>query len=144
MRTPMPTFYHGTRHADAVAMAGSPGSIVVTRGSGEFGRGFYTQNSKSNALTWAQNRFPGQAPCLLEIDIDDQAYSGLQTRVLNHKQAARLTQRLRNQGTLATHVEGVDVVVGPLTGSRWIEQQKFESLKSQTLLNGSKTQRRIV
>jgi hypothetical protein len=113
-------------------MAGPPGTIDVTRGSGEFGRGFYMQNSKSNALTWAQNRFPGQGPCLLEVEIDDKEYTNLQIRVLSHKQAARLTQRLRNQGTLTTHVEGVDVVVGPLTGSRWIEQQKFESLISQT------------
>jgi hypothetical protein len=140
----MPTFYHGTRRTDAVAMAGPPGTIDVTRGSGEFGRGFYTQNSKSNALTWAQNRFPGQGPCLLEVEIDDKEYTNLQIRVLSHKQAARLTQRLRNQGTLTTHVEGVDVVVGPLTGSRWIEQQKFESLNSQTLLNGPKTKTRIV
>ena len=69
----MPTFYHGTRRVDAVAMAtgGTPpgtfGTIDVTRGSGEFGRGFYTQDSKSNALTFAQNRFPGQGPCLLEL-----------------------------------------------------------------------------
>lgn len=140
----MPTLYHGTRHADAVAMAGPPGMIDVTRGSGEFGRGFYSQTSKSNALTWAQNRFPMQSPCLLELEIDDRLYQNLHQRVLNHNEAARLTRRLRRRGTQNTYLEGVDLVVGPLSGSRWIQQQKFESAQSQALLNGPNTQRRVV
>ncbi len=143
----MPTFFHGTRRADATAMvgpAGGNGTIDVTRGSGEFGRGFYTQDSKSNALTWVQNLPAIQHPCVLELDIDNQHYAALAKRNLNRKRAMRLTARLRARGTVGTHLEGVDVVVGPLNGSNWIEQQKFESINAQTLLNGPNTQRRVV
>jgi hypothetical protein len=141
----MPTFFHGTRRANATAMAGPPGTISVTAGGGEFGRGFYTQDSKSNALTWAQHRFPAaQQPCILELDMDDQEYGKLAARTLNQRQAARLTQRLRANGTVGTHTEGVDVVVGPLNGSNWTDQQKFESQNSQNLLNGPSTQRRVI
>jgi hypothetical protein len=141
----MPTFYHGTRRTDANAMAGPPGAIDVTRGGGEFGRGFYTQDSCSNALTWVQNRFPAsQMPSLLEIEIDDQEYSQLSDRILTLRQAIRLTQRIRAAGTANTHIEGVDVVIGPLNGSNWIEQQKFESQDAENLLNGPHTQRRVI
>src|SRR5207253_2401495 len=72
----MPLLFHGTRRADAVTMAGPPGTIRVDLGSGEFGRGFYTQDSSSNALTWVQHKFPAsQLPCLLELDVDDRAYA---------------------------------------------------------------------
>lgn len=141
----MPRLYHGTRRADAVAMAGPPGTIDVTRGGGEFGRGFYAQGSKSNALTWVQHRIPAaQSPCLLQLDVDDQQHAALSSRTLTRKKAISLTKRLRAAGTTGTHLEGVDVVIGPLNGSNWIEQQKFESGTAQTLLNGANTQRAVV
>jgi hypothetical protein len=129
-------------------MVGPPqgnGSIDVTRGGGEFGQGFYTQDSRSNAMTWVQNRFPQRdQPCVLELSIDDLAYSALRILTLNQRQAQRLTRRLRKAGTVRTHQEGVDVVVGPLNGSAWNNQQKFESATAEGLLNGPTTQRRIV
>lgn len=140
----MPTFYHGTRLADAVAMAGPPGTIDVTRGGGEFGRGFYTQSSRSNALTWAQNRFGAQFPCVLAVDLEDGIYASLRKRRLSHQQAARLTQQLRRHRKTKTHLVGVDVVVGPLSGSQQIEQQKFESANSQAVLNGPSSKRHVV
>jgi hypothetical protein len=98
----MPVFFHGTRRADAIAMAGPPGTIDVTIGSGKFGQGFYTQDSSANALTWVQHRFPaGQFRCLLELNIDDQAFSNLSARTLTRQQAIRLAQRLRAAGTTA-------------------------------------------
>ena len=141
----MPVFFHGTRRADAAAMAGPPGTIDVTIGSGEFGQGFYTQDSSANALTWVQHKFPaGQFPCLLELNIDDQAFANLSARTLTRLQAIRLTQRLRAAGITGTHTEGVDVVLGLLNGSNWIDQQKFESHASQSVLNGLQTQRRVI
>jgi hypothetical protein len=141
----MPIFFHGTRRADATAMAGPPGTIDVSIGSGEFGQGFYTQDSCANALTWVQHKFPAaEVPCLLEVDIDDKEYANLAARIITMKQAIRLTQRLRAAGATGTHTEGVDVVVGPLNGSNWIEQQKFESQTAETLLNGHHTQRRVI
>lgn len=142
----MPIFFHGTRRAHATAMvgpAGGIGAIDVTLGGGEFGRGFYTQDSKSNALTWVQHLPAVHQPCVLEVEIDDQQYAALIKRILDRKRALRLTARLRAKGTVRTHLEGVDVVIGPLNGSNWIEQQKFESVNAQSLLNGPHTQRRV-
>jgi hypothetical protein len=126
-------------------MAGPPGTIDVSIGSGEFGRGFYTQDSSASALTWVQHKYPaGQFPCLLELNVDDRAYGSLSARTLTRHAAMLLTQRLRAAGTTRTHIEGVDVVVGPLNGSNWVDQQKFESDVSQTLLNRPQTQRRVI
>lgn len=142
----MPRFFHGTRHADATAMQDDGhgnGQINVTIGGGEFGRGFYTQDSGANALSFVQNKFPStQRPCILQLDMDDQQFAHLSKRILDSRAAKRLERRLRNNHQTATHVENVDVVVGPL--SQWNDQQKFESLASQTLLNGPDTQRRVV
>ncbi|GEM_PF-6377631 len=144
----MLTYYHGTRRSDAVAMAGLPGgagTIDVLLGGGEFGRGFYGQDSKANALTWAQNRFGhAQNPSILQLELDDQAFRGLTVRQLTAKQAWKLSQKIYAKGTQKTHREGVDVVVGLLNGSAWVEQQKFESPKAQTLLNGTQTTRTVI
>jgi len=142
----MPRLFHGSRHADAAAMRDDGtgnGGIDVTRGSGEFGRGFYTQDSPANALSFVQNKFPAnQRPCILQLDIHDGQYNGLSRRVFDQRRARRLAARLRSNGTTGTHTEGVDVVVGPL--NQWVEQQKFESSTSQNLLNGPDTQRTVV
>lgn len=142
----MPRFYHGTRLADAQAMQGdgpTDGGIDVTRGGGEFGRGFYTQDAKSNALSFVQNKFPAREhPCLLQLDLEDAAYDSLDRRELDARSGARLTRRLRSAGTTATHLEGVDVVVGPL--GRWARQQKFESAEAQSTLNSIDTRRTIL
>lgn len=68
----------------------------------------------------------------------------MKRRVLDAKKATKLTRRIRAKKTVATHVVGIDVVVGPLDGSNWIEQHKFESANAEALLNGPNTQRRVV
>src|SRR5206468_1904517 len=124
----MPTFFHGTTRPAAEAMAGTAenGTISVQVGGGEFGQGFYTQTSKSNALTWAQNHCgnPNDA-CILEVEIESAAFAALKRRTLDRKQARRLTQQLRKKGATRTHRLGIDVVVGPLGSSPRIKQQKF-------------------
>ena len=140
----MPVLYHGTSHAFAAAMAPARarGTIDVTRGGGEFGQGFYTQDSKSSALRIAQ--FRHQRASVLELSIDDQQYVNLRRRVLRLRQAIQLTQTLRSSHTMGSHLEGVDVVIGPLNGDPTIEQQKFESAVSEALLNGPLTQRKVL
>ena len=144
----MPNFYHGTRWQDAQTMQGppgGPGGIDVTRGGGEFGRGFYTQNSISNSLRWVQHRFPvNQRPCVLQLAIDDQVYTALTKLTLTARQARQLTQRLRSQGGGMTHVAGVGVIIGPLQNNVQVEQQKFESVRAQDVLNGHDTQRTVI
>jgi len=66
-------------------MATTPGNIDVTRGGGEFGRGFYTQYSERRALQWAircSNRING-LPCVLRLDIDDNSYGNMDIQHLN-------------------------------------------------------------
>jgi hypothetical protein len=138
----MPTFFHGTRRNDALAMM--PGAIDVSLGGGEFGRGFYTQSSAANALTWVQHLPAVQQACVLALDIDDPGYAALTKLALNLAQARRLTRHLRAAGTTRTYQSGRDVTVGPLNGSNYIEQQKFESASAQGLLNGPQTKRSIL
>jgi hypothetical protein len=140
----MPTFFHGTRVDLAIAMAATPGKIEVTRGGGEFGMGFYTQESKSNAHSWAQNRFGVMKACILQISIDNGAFTGLTSRRLDLQRAARFTRALRTNGTLNTHLVGVDVVIGPLNGDAQNEQQKHESVAAENVLNDDKTTRTVI
>lgn len=139
----MPTLYHGTSRAFAMAMCGTTnrGTIDVTRGGGEFGRGFYTQDSLGRAHLWAQYRFPN--PAVLVLEINNQEYDALDARRLTLDDALRLNQRLRNRRAQATYTTRHDVIVGPLVTKPHVEQQKFQSQAAQNLLNGQKTQRRL-
>jgi hypothetical protein len=143
----MPMLFHGTRRNSATQMAGTPahGQIDVSRGGGEFGRGFYTQKSQANALAWAINRFrPADQPCVLQCDVQDPLYLALNIKLLDLKDAKKLTQTLRSKGTTSTYLHGGDVVVGPLNLNPKKEQEKFESSKSQVLLNGTDTARTVI
>jgi hypothetical protein len=124
-------------------MAGTPaaGTIDVTKGSGEFGRGFYTQKSPSNALQWARGRF--RDGCLLQLDIDDEAFQVLDQLVLDVSAAWKLTQSIRRKKAEKSHLCGHDVVIGPIQGQPNRPQQKFESNAAQNLLNGTQTQRTV-
>jgi hypothetical protein len=140
----MPVLYHGTSRAFAVAMAGAPalGTIDVTRGRGEFGRGFYTQRSGGNAARRAQTLY-GNNSAVLVLAIDDPAYHALNFRRLTLNMAQTLNARLRAGNTLHTYTTAHDAIVGPLVYQPRIEQQKFQSPNAQTLLNGPLTLRSV-
>ena len=143
----MPTVFHGTKHADATTMAGPAsgnGTIDVSRGGGEFGKGFYTQKKRAHAMAWAINRFsPSDLPCVLKLEVDDGKYLALDVKLLDLKDARKLTQKLRQQKRTKSHTEGKDVVAGPLNLDPRREQQKFESSDAEDLLNGPDTQREV-
>src|ERR1700752_2087914 len=98
-------------------MATSPGQIDVTRGGGEFGRGFYTQYAEYHALAWAirvQARLNG-APCVLRLDIDDAAYGTLTVHYLDAVTGPALAAMLDQTGQKGTYVEGThDLIEGPI------------------------------
>jgi hypothetical protein len=136
--------YHGTSRAHATAMAGTPanpGTIDVTIGRGEFGRGFYTQDSIGNAFRRGQLLYGGNA-AILVVAIDSRAYHTLSflrfTLNAAKKLDARLTGNQRHAYTTAD-----DVIVGPLVGQPRIMQQKFQTVNAQALLNGPQTQRTV-
>ncbi len=131
--------YHGTSFAHASYM--SQGNISVTRGGGEFGRGFYTQNSRVNAARWALTRYPN--PAILEIGIPDHLYDSFHIVRLDLMKARKLVQRLRSTNKTNTYVRKCDVIEGPLVGSPQHTQYKFESDNAQDVLNGSEANREV-
>lgn len=139
----MPVMYHGTSRAFAKAMEGTAavgGTINVTRGRGEFGRGFYTQSSSGNAARRGQTLY-GNASAVLALTIDDAAYHALNLWRLTLNRAQMLNAQLRGQHTQGSYTTAHDAIVGPLVHQPRIEQQKFQSGSAQTLLNGPLTQR---
>ncbi len=141
----MPALYHGTSHAFATAMAGTlatGGTIDVTRGRGEFGRGFYTQDSSGNAARRGQT-LHGNNSAVLILTIDDPAYHALNFRRLTLNMAQMLNAQLRARQAQNTYTTVHDAIVGPLVRRPRIEQQKFQTAHAQTLLNGLLTQRTV-
>lgn len=138
----MPILYHGTSRVSAIGMAGSPqaGTIDVSRGREEFGRGFYTQNSSSNALRRGYLLY-GHVAALLTLRIDDARYGARTTRDLDLAGARMLNQQLRQAGAQASYATAHDVIVGPLVSAPRIEQQKFQTSRAEALLNGPATER---
>jgi hypothetical protein len=140
----MPILYHGTSRAFAIAMAGAPGAgtIDITLGRGEFGRGFYSQDSISNASRRAQTLY-GNNSAVLILDIDDHQYHALNVRRLTLNRAQMLNATLRANNTQHVYTTVHDAIVGPLVYQPRIEQQKFQTVHAQTLLNGPSTQRTV-
>jgi len=141
----MPVLYHGTSRAFATAMAGTPaagGTIDVTRGRGEFGRGFYTQDSIGTAARRGQYLY-GNNSAVLVLTIDDHAYRALNFRRLTLNMAQVLNARLRARHAQHTYTTVHAAIVGPLVHQPRIEQQKFQTASAQALLNGPLSQRTV-
>ena len=139
----MPVLYHGTSRAFATAMAASPGTIdVLTRGSGELGRGFYTQDSIANAFRRAYARW-GQQGAVLVLTVDDSEYHTLTFKRMTLNSAQKLFAKLRGAKKEKTFATMHDVLEGPLVYQPQIRQQKFQTSKAQDLLNQQYTQRSV-
>jgi hypothetical protein len=125
-------------------MAGTAmgGTIDVTRGRGEFGRGFYTQRSIGNAARRGQALY-GNSGVVLVLTIDDGVYRTLRFRRLTLNMAQMLNARLRSGNAQHTYTTAHDVIVGPLVNQPRIEQQKFQTMNAQALLNGAQAQRAV-
>lgn len=142
----MPKLFHGTRRIHAMAMRGNPGQngrIDVTKGGGEFGRGFYTQNSLTNAHRRGYLIHGNSNGAVLVLDINDVAYHALRVWRLSLNRAQQLNARLRGAARKSfdtTH----DVIIGPLVSFPHVEQQKYQTASAQTLLNGPRTQRSVI
>ena len=140
----MPVLYHGTNRQFATVMAGIPalGAIdVLTGGQGEFGRGFYTQDSISNAFRRGYSRF-GNDSAVLILAIDDNAYHAMCFKRLTLNGAQMLDAKLKGNAR-KTYATADDCIVGPLVGQPKIEQQKFQTQNAQDALNGPLTQRTV-
>jgi hypothetical protein len=115
---------------------------MSTVGSGEFGRGFYTQSSIGNAMRWTAGRSPD--PAVLIINIPAQEYTNLNVVRLSLNAARALNQRLRRRNQTGSYMYGCDVLEGPIVSQPQIQQYKFESLRAENLLNGPATTRTVI
>jgi hypothetical protein len=139
----MPMLYHGTSRAFANAMAGTTaawGTIDTTRRRGEFGRGFYTQDSSGNAARRGQALY-GNNSAVLVLIIDDHEYHALHLKRLTLNMAQVLNAYLRAHNLQHSYTTTDDALVGPLVYQPRVEQQKFQTGRAETLLNGPLTQR---
>jgi hypothetical protein len=125
-------------------MAGTPGlgTINTMVGRGEFGRGFYAQDSIGNAARRGQSLY-GNNGAVLILDIDAPAYHALNIRQLTLNMAQILNAQLRASKTQGTYTTVHDLIVGPLVAQPRIEQQKFQSAAAGNLLNGVQTTRTV-
>jgi hypothetical protein len=129
---PATDLYHGTRLDFAKAMVGPPKTIEVTRGSGEFGTGFYCGVSMPFAMSFVLNRYKN--PALLHVHLEERAYEALKVRELDDDAAARHRKEARRERGHCLF--GHDVLVGPIEGSSKRIQYKFETRAAQDVLNG--------
>jgi hypothetical protein len=139
----MPVVYHGTSRAFAKTIAANPGAIDVHKGRGEFGRGFYTQDSISNASRRGYLLYGKGKAAVVALTIDDSAYHALRFMRLTINSTQKLNAKLRRQKATRTYVTVHDVIIGPLVNQPKITQQKFQSVAAKDLLNGSSTQRSV-
>src|SRR5687768_3404949 len=105
--------YHGTHRNNAKAMVGPPSKIRLDRGKGELGQGFYTGTSPGLAISWANERYKGDAK-LIELTISLRDFTKLTPHVLKtRKQVTELWKRLKKDGTLDSHKSGCDYIMAP-------------------------------
>ncbi len=123
--------YHGTTRASADGIVGPPAAVDVSRGGGEFGRGFYLGESEAFAWRWVLTRFA--TPAVVAIDVPVSMAEDLRVRELDHAEsnALRATVGKRRR----THLVGTDVVVGTIQNEPRRVQHKYESDQAQRYLN---------
>ncbi len=139
----MPIVYHGTSRAYAKTMAANPGAINVRKGRGEFGRGFYTQDSISNASRRGYLLYGKGKAAVVVLAIEDSAFHALRFMRLTINTAQKLNAKLRRLKATRSYVTVHDAIIGPLVNQPKIMQQKFQSVAAEMLLNGSRTGRSV-
>lgn len=134
--------YHGSDENSVKTLM--QGNIDVTMGGGELGQGFYLGNMLHVAKAWAMNKHKSKA--VLEIEVEDSELESLEPLVLSYKEACEKRASIRKKSKQRTYIFNKNVVWAPIVGTKKIEtdQLKWESVNSQTLLNGNKVVRRKI
>lgn len=130
--------YHGTDKDSAEQIMRN--NINVRQGGGELGQGFYVGNLAHQAFAWAYHkgeRFGGRYG-VIQLNIDDRAFYLLQRLYLKRSQAAAKRLQMRDEGAQRTYIFGVDAVIAPVVGGRYIPnftQIKFEGDIGKVFIN---------
>ena len=128
--------YHGTSLHYGSKIIGNPiNNVDVTKGGGELGQGFYLGNNIVLAHTLAIGKF-GKNGRVLRFSIKDEHLVQLEAKaILKRKDVYEQWQKLFRERALKTFRYNVDYVVGPFAVIDFAEQYKFESFKSEAILN---------
>lgn len=138
--------FHGTNGTSGAKILA--GQIDITQGGGELGLGFYTGNSYHNARAVAfyksKEHFDSMSVIILKIPIDDLVF--LSICHLERPAAIFFREHIKRHGNQRKFLFEADAVEAPIVG-KFIEggrQYKWESMRTQSLLNGVKVNRREI
>lgn len=137
--------YHGTSSASASSIAS--GTINVTLGGGELGRGFYTGEHLHEAKAWAFHTFGDKQSNVVSFTTADDDVEALDLKLLDYRYAGLQRYWIRQREETRSFLFGHDMVWAPIVGSERAsgDQYKWESSAAQSLLNNpSKTQKGVI
>ena len=135
--------FHGT--LDTTANDLVAGKIDVNIGGGELGMGFYTGEYLWVAKSWAANRH-GANGSVVQVEVTDKEFFDLEPLLLSRLDALKHRDEIRKADATRTYTFNQHVVWSPIVGTTRIDadQYKFESAKSESLLNGPSAFRKVV
>jgi hypothetical protein len=136
--------YHGTSAGTASSL--QAGAVDVTSGGGELGQGFYTGEHLWVAKAWAVGRYDDRQKNVVAFEVPDTEVDLLHIEMRDGHTATLMRSDIRRNKQTRTYTFGCDMVWSPIVGKETItcDQHKWESLQSQTLLNGAKVTRNVV
>ncbi len=135
--------YHGTDPASAAKL--QSGSISTKMGGGELGLGFYTGQHLFEAKAWAFHQTRTKHANVLQVEVDEDSFSALNIRLMDYSDAAARRFQIRRGNATRSYLFNCDVVWSPIVGSEKAsgDQYKWESSRSERLLNGVSTKRSV-
>ena len=125
------TIYHGTSRTFAAEIVGPPPAVDVTRGEGEFGRGFYCGSSKGKAASLAAAR--NRLHAVVLVTLTTAMLNEMKVKNLDHRHSNKLRTRV-GLSQRSTYLVHRDVVIGTLANEPNVLQYKFETHHAETLL----------
>ena len=136
--------FHGTSAISASHLVS--GAVDVSRGGGELGQGFYTGEFLHEAKTWAFHVSGDRVRNVVSFSTSDDLILDLDLLILDSIKATALRRVVRNNGQTRTYRSFKDMVWAPIVGTARVsgEQYKWESKRTESMLNGSSTYRSIV
>ncbi len=136
--------YHGTSSANASYIVA--GTVDVICGGGELGRGFYTGQFCHEAKAWAFHVSRNKKKNVVMFETSDNQIDALDYLIFDRMSAQNFRNNIRRAQKTRTYVFNVDMVWAPIVGSTRVsgEQNKWESISAQKLLNGADTIRTVI
>lgn len=137
--------FHGTSSNNAKKI--NSANVDVELGGGELGRGFYTQEFKSEAKSWAFNVSGDRQQNVVSFDTNDNDIQNLDLIIFDRMEAGRHRLNIKTQSATGSYLFGNDLVWAPIVGTSKVngEQYKWESKISELLLNDpSLTTKKII